>query len=200
MQTDTQTPIEQNLDSEKLDNKNLNSKNTESKEDKFIQYILTICEQNRGVAARLTRADNPNTEYQSWEQLGPWIDLNNSYQRLPYASVAAAIARSKTRINGELGLGKALALAYAGQASSDSSDQAKARLRRLVACADIIEVCRVLRPILTLITSKVSQPLDYARLLRELIYFSERTKLNWAQDFYGQRVIDTQANQQQEDK
>jgi CRISPR system Cascade subunit CasB len=40
--------------------------------------------------------------------------------------------------------------------------------------------------VLTLIDSKVSQPLDYVRLLRQLRFFGHRTKTQWAQEFYGQ--------------
>lgn len=161
---------------------------TRTKEQNFVHYIIERCQQNKGLAAKLRRADNPNTEYQSWEIIGPWVDLENSYQRLPYATVAAAIARVKLAANGQLTLGKALVLAYSEKGTTEYSDQAKARLRRLLACSDVAEVCRVIRPVLTLIDSKVGQPLDYAKLLTELRYFGERTKIRWAQEFYGQRA------------
>lgn len=159
-----------------------------SKEQQFVQYIIERCKQDKGFAARLRRADNPATEYQSWEILGPWIELDNMWQRLPYATVAAAIARAKTDSNGSLTLGKAIADAYAEKGATQYSDQAKARLRRLLACNDVREVCRVIRPVLTLIASKLNQPLDYGKLLSELRYFGEKSKIRWAQDFYGQRA------------
>lgn len=159
-----------------------------NKEQQFVQFIIERCKQDKGIAARLRRADNPATEYQSWEVIGPWIDLENNYQRLPYAAVAAAIARTKVDANGNVSLGKGIVMAYAEKGASQYSDQAKARLRRLLACDDVMEVCRVIRPILTLISSKNSQPLDYGKLLNELRYFGERSKLRWAQDFYGQRA------------
>lgn len=163
-----------------------------SKEQQFVQFIIGHCKQDKGFAARLRRADNPATEYQSWEILGPWVDLENKFQRLPYAAVAAAIGRSKVDANGSLSLGKALADAYAEKGSTKSSDQAKARLRRLLACDSVEEVCRVIRPVLTLIDSKVAEPLDYSKLLSELRYFGEKSKIRWAQEFYGQRVQDGQ--------
>lgn len=163
-----------------------------TKDQNFVRFIIERCQQNKGVAAKLRRADNPNTEYQSWEVIGPWVDLENSYQRLPYATVAAAIARSKINANGQLSLGRAIALAYAEKSTAEHSDQSKARLRRLLACTDVAEVCRVIRPVLTLVDSKVAQPLDYAKLLTELRYFGERTKIRWAQEFYGQRTSNEQ--------
>ncbi|MFW8564986.1 type I-E CRISPR-associated protein Cse2/CasB [Orrella sp. 11846] len=159
-----------------------------SKEQQFVQFIIERCKQDKGFAARLRRADNPATEYQSWEVLGPWVDLENKYQRLPYAAVAAAIGRAKVIANGNLSLGKALANAYAEKGSTQYSDQAKARLRRLLACDSVEEVCRVIRPVLTLIDSKGVQTLDYSKLLSELRYFGEKSKIRWAQDFYGQRA------------
>jgi CRISPR system Cascade subunit CasB len=171
---------------EALETKPRESKKT--KEQNFVHFIIERCKQNKGTAAKLRRADNPNTEYQSWEIIGPWVDLEDSYQRLPYATVVATIARAKTPVNGQLSLGRAIALAYAEKPTAEHSDQAKARLRRLLACSDVAEVCRVIRPVLTLIDSKVGQPLDYAKLLTELRYFGERTKIRWAQEFYGQRA------------
>lgn len=167
------------------------SLNVTGKEQQFVQFIVERCNQDKGFAARLRRADNPATEYQSWDILGPWVELDNPWQRLPYATVGAAIARSKVGKNGSLSLGKGLADAYA---EKGSTEQATARLRRLLACTDVQEACRVLRPVLTLIDSKLNQPLDYGKLLRELRYFGEKSKVRWAQDFYGQR---TKSNQEE---
>lgn len=158
-----------------------------NKEQKFVEFVIQRCNQDKGFAARLRRADNPSTEYQSWEILGPWIELDQIWQRLPYATVAAAIARSKTDKNGSLSLGRAMALSYAEKGATSKNDQAQARLRRLLACNDVKEVCRVIRPVLTLIDSKLGQPLDYGKLLSELRYFGEKSKIRWAQDFYGHR-------------
>ena len=158
-----------------------------NKEQSFIRFVIERCKKDKGFAAKLRRADNPNTEYQSWEILGPWIDLENKFQRLPYAAIGSAISRAKLETNGNLSFGKAIAMAYAEKGTTEYSDQAKARLRRLLACNDMEEACRIIRPVLTLVQSKVNQPLDYAKLLSELRYFGEKTKTRWAKDFYGQR-------------
>ena len=162
--------------------------NSQSREQRFVETVIERCQKDKGMAARLRRADNPATEYQSWELLG-WfgVDLEKDYERLPFVTVAAAIAKSKAERNGNLTLGKAIAHCYE---DGRESDQAKARLRRLLACSELTEACRILRPILTLINSKVGQPLDYTRLLRQLRFFGyesgHRSKTQWAQEFYGQ--------------
>lgn len=160
-----------------------------SRESRFVDTVITRCLADKGLAARLRRADNPATEYQSWDLLGRMgIDLERDSQRLPYATVAAAIAKTKADKNGKLRLGRALAACYE---DGNKSDQATARLRRLLACDELTEVCRILRPLLSLIDSKVGQPLDFSRLLTQLRWFennSQRTKAEWAQEFYGQPV------------
>src|SRR5690606_4480146 len=141
------------------------SGDNKDREQRFVDVVIDRCQSDKGMAARLRRADNPATEYQSWELLG-WfgIDLEKDYERLPFVTVSAAIAKSKVVRNGTLTLGKAIAACY--DDGRDSS-QAKARLRRLLACNDLSEACRILRPLLTLIDSKVGgQSLDYVRLLR----------------------------------
>jgi len=161
-----------------------------NRDQRFVETVIDHCQKDKGMAARLRRADNPATEYQSWELLG-WfgVDLEKDYERLPFVAIAAAIAKSKAERNGNLSLGKAIAACYE---DGRTSNQAKARLRRLLACEEMAEVCRILRPVLTLIDSKVSQPLDYVRLLRQLRFFTfesgQKTKVQWAQEFYGQPV------------
>ena len=162
---------------------------SEVKTDKtarFVGHILSRCQEDKGFAARLRRADNPATEYQSWDVLASFgIALESDHPRLAYQTVAASIARAHITTNGSLTLGRAIAACYD---EGSNSDQAKARLRRLLACDDVAELCRPLRSQLSLIDSKAGQALDYLRLLTQLLAFhgdTQRVKTQWAQEFYG---------------
>lgn len=162
-----------------------------SRESRFVDAIIERCGQDKGLAARLRRADNPATEYQSWELLATYgVDLEKERERLPFVTVAAAIAKAKVERNGKSSLGRALAECYE---DGRDSNQAKARLRRLLACTELAELVRHLRPVLTLINSKSGQALDYQRLLRQLRSFAydpQRIKAQWAQEFYNQPLAD----------
>lgn len=153
----------------------------------FVQFIIALIGKNKGAAAALKRADNPATEYQCWEYLAAFnIDLEKPWERLPFATVAAAIAKEKSAHNGNEGIGKAIAKCYD---DSNENDQAKAKLRRLLACDSVEEACRILRPLFSLIASRGNSSIDYARLLEQLLKFhweSERIKSQWAQEFYNQ--------------
>lgn len=159
-----------------------------SKRLAFVDYIINRCQSSNGLRAALKRADNPNTEYQSWEVLaGFQINLEHENQRLPYATVAAAIARSKAERNGTSKIGQSIARCYD---DGNASDQAKAKLRRLLACDSVPEACRILRPLLSLIESRGNIIVDYASLLDDLLWFGHdesqlRIKARWAQDFYA---------------
>jgi len=156
-----------------------------SRGEGFVDFILRRCQRDKGEAARLRRADNPATEYQSWETLAAFgIDLEKPWERLPFACVAAALARAKIEQDGNHGIGRALAGCYE---DGNQGDQARARLRRLLACDSVEEACRILRPVLSLIGSRGRHPLNHARLLDELLRFHWRAqdiKARWAQDFY----------------
>ena len=169
---------------------------TSSREARFVASVLQRTQQDKGLAARLRRSDNPDTEYQSWEFLADWgINLEDEAQRLPFTLVAAAMAKAKAAHNGNLKLGQAMAACYSDGAKSD---QAKAKLRRVLACDDVPELCRILRPVLTLIDSRVPQPLDYIRLLQQLHRFAwdaQKIKSQWAQEFYGRTVEDAPAEE-----
>lgn len=162
-----------------------------SKRQAFVDYIINRCLVNNGLRAALKRADNRATEYQSWEVLAGFnINLEHENQRLPYATIAAAIARTKVEKNGTSKIGQAIARCYE---DGNASDQAKAKLRRLLACDSVPEVCRILRPLFSLIEARGNMALDYASLLDDLLWFSHddsqlRIKARWAQDFYGKHA------------
>jgi CRISPR system Cascade subunit CasB len=116
-----------------------------SKTEAFVKFTLEQCQKDKGIAAGLKRADNPNTEYQCWEHLAAFhIDLEKEFERLPYATIAAAIAKAKAEHDGNINIGRAIALCYE---DGNNSDQAKAKLRRLLACESVDEVCRVYLPL-----------------------------------------------------
>lgn len=162
-----------------------------SRADRFVTYVLEHIQKDNGFAARLKRADNPATEYQSWELLAGFnIDLERAGERLPYCTVGAALARAKPSANGQLPFGAAIAHCFD---EGNQSDQAKARLRRLLACTSIAEACRILRPLLTLMASRGVTP-DFTQLLQQLLWFSgpgqERIRLRWAQEFYRRHTAE----------
>ena len=169
---------------------------------RFVEFVIELLdEKNRGnskrrlgssaASAALKRADNPKTEYQSWEYLaqaekrvGVFINLENDDERLPYTTIASAMAKAKVEQNGTVQIGQAIAQCYD---DGNESDQAKMRLRRLLACDTTEEVCRVLRPLFSLIAAKANVELDYAKLLKDLLnfhFYSKDVKTRWANNFY----------------
>lgn len=157
----------------------------------FVDYIINRCKADSGLRAALKRADNPATEYQSWEVLAGFrVDLEYENKRLPYVTISAVIARTKPERNGAIKIGLAIARCYE---DGNTSDQAKAKLRRLLACDSVAEACRILRPLFSLIEAKGNSALDYASLLDDLLWFGHddsqtRIKARWAQSFYSKPV------------
>lgn len=159
-----------------------------SKSLSFVEYIINRCDASNGLRAALRRADNPSTEYQSWEVLAGFnINLEYENERLPYVTIAADIARTNATKNGSTKIGQAIARCYS---EGNADDQAKMKLRRLLACGTVTEACRILRPLFGLIEARADVSLDYASLLNDLIWFGyedneNRVKARWAQAFYG---------------
>jgi len=154
-------------------------------EHEFVEHVLKFRkDDNKAAMAVLKCADNPSKAIKSWEYLARFI--NNGYDPLLSFTIAAAIIKSEIKTNGEIGIGEALILRYKDDGGKESN-QAKAKLRRLLACDSAEELCDVLRPLLSLINSKGSKSLDYAKLLKQLRKFnaeSQFIKTQWATDFY----------------
>jgi CRISPR system Cascade subunit CasB len=162
---------------------------TKRREKAFIGFVLGRMEKDSAFGARLRMADNPATESQAWEHLAKWCDLDKDWERRPFATIAAAIARAKPKGDGTLGIGKAIALCYE---DGNKSDSAKSKLRRLLSCDSVEEACRILRYLMRLISSRNIR-LNYGQLLNELVYFGDGEKIRqkWAMDFYGKRESDS---------
>lgn len=156
----------------------------ETRGESFATHVIQRLLLDSAYGAALRRADNPATEYRAWEHLIHWCDLEKSWERIPFATIVAALARAKPKQDGHLGVGRAVAACYDKGADSDA---AKARLRRILACHSVEEVCRVLRGILRLIQSR-AVPICYGHLLDELLYFGEKQKVRWATDFFQRRA------------
>ena len=80
-----------------------------NKSEQFVKFIIEITQKDNGAAAALKRADNPATEYQSWEYLARFIDIEKDYERYPYATIASAMAKAKVAQNGTVSIGEAIA-------------------------------------------------------------------------------------------
>jgi len=146
----------------------------------FINSIIKNIDDTNYIS-KWKRADNPKLEYQAWELLVPWCkELTNPYERIPLATIGAAFARRKSNKDGKLNFGKALYYCYPEKDSGPGTS----RLRRMLACSDTLEVCKMIKPCLKLIASK-NIDLNYSSLLSDVKYFSDRTKLSWTQQFYG---------------
>lgn len=155
-----------------------------------VRRFIDRCKEDNAFLAAFKRADNPATEYQCWEYLA-WmgIDLEKSWLRLPYTTVLAAVARAKPDKDGHLDFGSAIARCYN---DGNTNDQAKAKLRRVLACDSIEEICSVIRPLFSLIASKGS-PISYGNILNDLVWFDNdplHTKIKWAQGFFGKPRAD----------
>ena len=161
-------------------------------QEPFVGYLLDHLggsprKRNTGMVARMKRADNPDTTWQAWDTLAAFgIDIERPERRLPYCLVGAAVCREDCGVDGTLGLGSALAMCFDN--AEKRSTQGSLRLRRLLACSDMTELCRVLRPTLSLIASRAGGRLSYARLLNELNMFArgrrEYVLARWAKDFW----------------
>jgi len=108
--------------------------------------------------------------------------------------VFAAVARSGIQKDGNAVLGHALRLAYE---NDRGSEPAKGKLRRLLACTTVEEVCDQLHSLLKFISGKINT-LSYSELLSDLIKFQfsqDRVKAKWAQSFFGKTSEDKETEE-----
>lgn len=163
-----------------------------SRTEVFVNYIIENVSRgkDKGFGAKMRNSDNDATEYQAWEILAKWVDLEKRGERRVFALIGASLARLKPSADGSLSIGGALRQAYFLDSSSTDLDKSSTALRfnRILACRDQEEIINILRPTLRYIESK-NLLLDYSQLLNEILWFNnessrERTRARWAQHFY----------------
>jgi len=156
-------------------------KSKQSRGTNFVAYILSRMEESSAVGAALRKADNPSTEYQSWEYLANWCDLSNSNERACFATIASGVARAKKNNSEVTSIGRTIAYCYP---DGNQDESAKRKLRRLLACDNAVEACQWCRPIIRLAESR-GVSMNFGKLLDDLLYFGSRAKERWAMDFYS---------------
>lgn len=163
-----------------------------SRTEAFVDYIITNVSsgKDKGFGAKMRKSDNESTEYQAWEILAKWVDLERWGERRAFALVGASVARMKPSTNGSLSIGGALRQVHLLDGSPTDLDKSSTALRfnRILACRDQEEIINILRPTLRYIESK-GVLLDYSQLLNEILWFNnenskERTRARWAKHFF----------------
>lgn len=170
-----------------------NSRQSEQKRkyEKFVEYIFQKRQIDTGFKSRMRNSMNPLKETSAWGDISFYCDLTNENDRKIYLLIGSAIADDKAVENGANTLGRAIAQAWRGDDGKivqDEKGPSAMRIRRLLACRTVDQLCSTLRPLLRLIRSREVPTLDYALLLKELISFkfnAEPVKARWAKSFYG---------------
>lgn len=166
--------------------------------DKSVSFVNYLIEQinadkGKGFGAKLRKADNEKTEYQSWEILSRWVNLEWESDRKAFALVGASLARSKPSEDGKLSVGEALRMVHLKDKDIGDIEKSSSalRLRRILACKEKDELMDILKPVLRYVESN-GFLLHHALLLDEILWFNndtsrERTRARWARDFFRKK-------------
>ena len=164
--------------------------------DAFIDYIFQRIKSDKGFRAEMRRANNPSVEWQAAGVLQHFLgdDFFVDDIRHAYALVASAAANSSLNKDGMYGFGLAMRRAADIKLSEKENKQFHPRFSRILASDGLRDLLEILRPTLQLIGAK-SIPLDYSRLLSDLLRFRDgskrdRVRIEWAADYLGHDVPD----------
>ncbi|HCJ94033.1 MAG TPA: type I-E CRISPR-associated protein Cse2/CasB [Sphaerochaeta sp.] len=161
----------------------------------FVNHVIKEVNDDRGkgFGAKLRKADNENTEYQSWEILSRWVNLEWESDRKAFALIGASIARVKPVADGKLSIGEALRMVHLKDKDIGDLEKSSSalRLRRILACKEKDELMDILKPVVRYVESS-GLLLQQARLLDEILWFNndesrERTRAKWARDFFRKK-------------
>lgn len=163
----------------------------------FVEYVFRRKKDDASFRSRMRNAGSGVRETAIWGDLVSFCDIGYEDIRSVYVLIGNSIALEEKEINGTYSFGKLLPLAWGDEKNEKLLDEQKleqhpatVRLRRLLVCRDVSELCRVLRPYLRLIRTRRPGELDYIKLLDDLIQFQfgddcrDAVKTRWVKDFY----------------
>lgn len=164
-----------------------------TRETSFAEYVFSRKEKDSSFRACLRQAASESLEWKSWAFIQPFLhDLSNENERKAFVLIGSSIAKSHAEKNGNIGLGKAFAIA---SKKSGEKDEFPPRFMRVLSCTSISELIDVLRPSLSFLDSKMI-PLDYGEILADVLRFKYgedkiiNVKAHWAADFLSKEDID----------
>ena len=149
----------------------------------FVDYVIRRVKNKSDTAFRaaMRRGSNPAMESAVWEYLISYCDISVERIRRAFALVGAAIASEAPDTDGSASVGRALRSICK---NDDDVDRESRRLSRLLSCDTTDELIGVLRPMMHYIQENAASALSYSRLLNDLCYWNERTRIRWTQDFF----------------
>jgi CRISPR type I-E-associated protein CasB/Cse2 len=149
----------------------------------FLEYLQKHFD-DRGMMADLRRGFSRTTEYRAWPYIAMWCDLTNERSRRVLLTVAAGFALHKRNAEGG-NLGTSLRMLATGDGRGlEGLATFDARFRRFLSCSRGTEVCDHLPGVLRAAERK-GVPVDFAQLYRDLTYWGDRVKVEWAKEYWG---------------
>lgn len=163
----------------------------------FVESVYRRKEVDSAFRSRMRAARSSLRETAVWGDLAGYFDITREDIRAIYVLVGSSIALENGEKNGTKAFASLLSMAWKDNKNQKFLDDKKIaqhpavmRLRRIVSCRDVQEVCQLLGPCLQLIRSRVSGELDYMALMKDLLDFSfssekaEVVKARWVMDFH----------------
>lgn len=171
--------------------------NSESRLDRYSRFVKRVIREiippdqkpDTAFRAEMSRADNPQTEYQAYKHLARLkVHLDREVERRAYGLIGAVIARHRIGTKGSQRFGQAMRIASLME-NGELESSGKRRMERILACSNALELINVLRPILHFILQKEKVSLKFASLLKDIMDFDkderiQDIKIHWARDFY----------------
>lgn len=154
---------------------------------KFVEYVYAKIKDDNGARSRFRGALSSSRSYTSWGDIAPYMNIEDESTRDACSLICGSIALDEPDGVKSLGLGSALQKCCLDAEDGEKGGPCSNRLRRLISCRTTKELCRVLRPILSLVRSRCPGGLDYALLLEELLDYEDhqdKIKARWVGGFY----------------
>jgi len=141
----------------------------------FVDYVIGRKKNDKRFESEMRHAHLEKGIFNAYKNIDSFCNTEREIKI--YALIGAMLVINKVKSNGYVKLGEAFRKAY------ETSTTGELRFKKLLKCKDSEEMCDYLRHMFPFFNSKGLR-LDYADILNDLLYFTERRKIKWIRDFY----------------
>jgi CRISPR type I-E-associated protein CasB/Cse2 len=156
--------------------------NNVQEQAKKIVNDLQKLKHDKGAMSNLRKGLSKTLAHKSYRYIARWCNLENERMRIITQFVAAFFAMHPKHIPGT-NFGKSFRI-FAGKKDVNKGlENHEKYLERLLACRDSESLCERLSFVIRMVKG-MDIPIDYETLYKDIVFWNERTQLQWANSYY----------------
>jgi len=156
-------------------------------EAKRVVQDLQRMQSNKAAMTAFKNCLSPARAHKAWPYIAQlkWCDIQDDRMRTIVQHIAAFFAKHPNHVSGTC-IGDSLRLMASRRTQQNAIEVNERYLKRILSSRDYQSLCPRLAFVLHMIKG-TDVPVDYERLLSDIVFWNEDTRIRWASAYYSNK-------------